>query len=360
MARINFTNESTRAVFAQDNCNYADFHQLMFDTAMGSEKVSKEEANKRIREVMFQVLGVDENCSRRDLRKAIRRHQIDVFEVIEELVPDLLISGWGDNPWFDEFVEIKSNALGDTNEFRAEDDVILTVSEVSGNHHDLIRQRLGEGTVTPIKTSWYGIKIYTEYELFMAGRVDWAAFVQKIYEAFDAKVNEMVHDAVMAAGTKVLPSAQFYKTGSLDKTKLLDLIQNVQMATGNEVVIMGTKVALSKLDALADVNWISETMKNERHTTGRLAMWEGVRLSEIPQAFRKNDPSQVLEDNTKLLIMPVADNRFVKIFDEGDAQIKEVSDGNTNKDKTLEYEYQQKMGVATIIGKKFGVYAITA
>ncbi len=41
--------------------------------------------------------------------------------------------------------------------------------------------------------------------------------------------------------------------------------------------------------------------------------------------------------------MPVADNKFIKIYDEGEAQVKEVSDGNTNMDKTIEYEYQQKM-----------------
>lgn len=358
MAKINFTNESTRAVFAQDNCNYADFHKLMFETALGNEKVSKEEANNKIREVMFQVLDVEENCSRKELRRAIRRHKIDVFEVIEDLLPDLLVSGWGDNPWFNEFVEMKSANTGDTNEFYIEDDVILTVSDLSGGHHDIIRQRLGEGTVAHVKTSWYGVKIYTEYELFMAGRVDWAKFVQKIYEAFDAKINDMVYQAVMAAGESVLPETQFNKSGSLDKTTLLQLVQDVQTATGNEVVIMGTKVALSKLDALADANWISDNMKDERNTLGRLAIWEGVRLSEIPQTFRKGTTTAQV-DNTKLLIMPVADNRFIKIFDEGDAKIKENSDGNTNIDMTMEYEYQQKMGVATIIGKKFGVYTIS-
>ena len=37
----------------------------------------------------------------------------------------------------------------------------------------------------------------------MAGAFDWAAFVQKIYEAFDLKVNSMLYEAVMAAGDKV-------------------------------------------------------------------------------------------------------------------------------------------------------------
>lgn len=58
--------------------------------------------------------------------------------------------------------------------------------------------------------------------------------------------------------------------------------------------------------------------------------------------------------------MPVADNKFVKVFNEGDSQIREVNDSATNMDMTMEYEYQMKMGIATIIGRKFGMWTITA
>ena len=57
--------------------------------------------------------------------------------------------------------------------------------------------------------------------------------------------------------------------------------------------------------------------------------------------------------------MPVADNRFIKIFNEGEAYIKEISNGDTNMDMTMEYEYMLKMGIATIIGKKFGMWTIS-
>lgn len=72
----------------------------------------------------------------------MRRHKLDVFEVIEETLDDLLVSGWGENPFFREFVEEKFMNLGNTNEFWVNDDVILTVSEVSGNHHDLCLIRI--------------------------------------------------------------------------------------------------------------------------------------------------------------------------------------------------------------------------
>lgn len=355
---IKFSNPETRTVFAVNS--YGDFSKLMFDTARGQEKVSKDEANDKIKEVMSHVLGVDETSNRRELRKAIRRHKIDIYEVIEETVENLLVSGWGDNPFFNENVEIKSMDNGDTNEFYVPGEMILTVSEFSGNSHNLIRQRLNEGSTFSVKTSWYGVKIYTEFELFMAGRIDWAAFVQKIYEAFDKKINDMVYEAVMAAGNKVLPTSQFTKTGALVKDTLLTLCEDVQAATGDEVVIMGTKTALSKLTALADVQWISNSMKEERHTTGRLGLFEGIRLVEIPQSFAPNDTTTKQVDNNKLLIMPVADNRFIKIFNEGEPRFYEVADSATNMDMTFEYEYQMKMGVATVIGKKFGMWTITA
>lgn len=193
----------------------------------------------------------------------------------------------------------------------------------------------------------------------MAGKVDWANFIQKIYQAFDKKVNDMVYAAVMSAGNKVAPTNQFTKTGSLNKDTLITLVEDVQAANGVEAVIMGTKTALSKLTALADTDWISNSMKEERNTTGRLGIWEGVRLVEIPQSFAPNDTTTKLVDNTKLLVMPLADNKFIKIYDEGEAQVKEVSDGDTNMDKTIEYEYQQKMGVATVIQRKFGMYTMS-
>ncbi len=193
----------------------------------------------------------------------------------------------------------------------------------------------------------------------MAGRIDWAAFIQKIYEAFDKKMNDMIYKAVMDAGDKVLPTSQFTKTGALVKETMIELVEDVQTANGCEAVIMGTKTALAKLSALTDTQWISNNMKDERYTTGRLGLWEGIRLVEIPQAFAPNDTSKKLVDNNRLLVMPVADNRFIKIYNEGEAEISDVNDGNKNKDKSLEYEYQMKMGVATVIGRKFGTWKIS-
>ena len=106
--KMNFTNQSTREVFAEKD--FASFNKLMFQAATNKLEggVSMEDANKKIREISYAVLGIDENASRKQIRNAIRRHKIDIYEVTEELLQDLLKTGWGDNPFFREFVEIKN------------------------------------------------------------------------------------------------------------------------------------------------------------------------------------------------------------------------------------------------------------
>lgn len=163
--RMIFSNDKVQAIFDNGECSFEAFSDLMKDVAAGkvirnsqNEEVSKEDANKAIRKVMYSILGVDENTNRKELRRAIRRHKTDIFEVIEDTVENMIVTGWGDNPFFNQFVEIKSAAEGETNEFYTQDNVILTVSELSGNHHNLFRQRLGEGKSFNVKTSWYGVR----------------------------------------------------------------------------------------------------------------------------------------------------------------------------------------------------------
>lgn len=196
----------------------------------------------------------------------------------------------------------------------------------------------------------------------MTGYVDWAMFINKVYEAVDKKVNSMIYTALGSVGSSLPAGGQWVKTAPLSaatKDIFVELVDDVRTANGTDVVVMGTKVALSKITALEDVDWVSEDMKKERNTTGRVGYFEGIKLAEIPQVFADGDTTTKLVDNNKLLIMPVADNKFIKVFDEGDAQVKEISDGDTNVDKTIEYEYQLKMGVGVIIGRLFGVWNIT-
>lgn len=367
MAKLMNFDAHVREIFENDDAKFASFNKLMLDVANDNleDGITIKEANAKITAMFKKIIGCDENSSKAEVRKAIRKNQQVLFDLIEEVVPNLLQSGWQDNPFFNEFVETRNIDIGDQNVFYTEDETILTVSKVSGNHWDLDRQRLGKGTTFSVATSWYGIAVYSEYEKLLTGLEDFATFVTKLYEAVDRFVNESIYEAFVSAASELPGGAggagQWVKTGDLgDATKdaFMTLIEDVQMATGMDVVIMGTKAALSKLDGMQKIDWVSNEMKNERYTTGRLGYFEGTRLVEIKQGFKLNDTTHRLVDDKQLFIMPIGDNKFVKVVNEGQPEMRQVQDNVTNQDMTYDFRYMFKIGVGVQIGLRFGVWNI--
>ena len=158
MKNLMMFNTTVQNAFDNDNENFVNFSELLLDVARGEEKVDKRDANKKIVEKFRAALGVDVNDRPQAVRRAIRANKDLVFTLIEETIEEMIISGWMENPFFMQFVETKNLALGDENDFYVEDDSILSVSKVSGNHHNMIRQRLGAGRHFSVAGEWFGIK----------------------------------------------------------------------------------------------------------------------------------------------------------------------------------------------------------
>lgn len=351
---------NVKNVFENDESNYDFFNKLMLDYSHDMlDGISAREANDKIVEIFRNIIGCDEKSTKAEIRRGIRRNQNLIFDLIEVVIDDALISGWQENPFFKEFVEVRNLAMHDKNEFYVPDDSVLSVMKVSGNHHDLLRQRLGAGKTFSVETSWYGIKVYAEFERLLTGLEDFSTLVGKITEAFDRYVNQALYETLIGIGTTL--GSQWYKASAInDTTKetLRTLVMDVSMATGSEVVIMGTYAALSKVYDLTNVSWASGDMKNEKHTTGRFGYWEGIRLVELKQSFKLNDTTQYLIANDVLFIMPVGIEPMIKLVYEGDTQTYQVQDAGTHMDMTYDYEVQTKMGIGVITNQKFGYWKI--
>ena len=230
--------------------------------------------------------------------------------------------------------------------------------KVAGSHHDIVRQRLGAGTVQSISTYWCAVKVYAEFERVVTGAEEFAKFVTKMYEAYDRYVKNALYDAMVGYATSL--TGQFKKTGSITAENLNALCDLVSTATGYPVMIMGTKTALSNVIGLQNAQYISDAMKDEHYRTGTLGMWEGKELVEIPQVFEKGKVGAYKIDNTLLWVMPVADLKFLKLVNEGDTQLRAITDKDTLMDMTYEQEIQTKLGVAIMLNSAFGVYDIDA
>ena len=209
-------------------------------------------------------------------------------------------------------------------------------------------------------------KLYSDFERVLTGAEDWAAFVSKVAEA----INRYLYDALYAAlrGAKENLGANWVKSAALEtanKATLVKLCQDISMATGSEVTIFGARSALSALTAMADVNWAPENVKKEYYANGGvLGNWEGFAVAEIGQGLKRgasiNSASvEYMLDTTSLYIVPTSvANKFIKVVNYGEAQISQVTDRDTNRDMSFEYEMMYKMGINVILNTVFGVWDI--
>ena len=56
--------------------------------------------------------------------------------------------------------------------------------------------------------------------------------------------------------------------------------------------------------------------------------------------------------------MPQSDIKFIKVVNEGDTQLRAITDKDTNMNMTYESEIQTKLGCAVMLNSAFGVWDI--
>ncbi|QHJ85093.1 MAG: hypothetical protein [Bacteriophage sp.] len=364
--RLNFNeyDENLRAQFDEDSVKLAGFARLCADVARHSVlTVDPAKAEKEIRDNILAIYGLDENPTNRQISKALRYHDknIAVFQIIEEVIEDTLVSGWQSDAFFQTLVETKNGRIGDTNSFFIPDDTVISISKINNGHHDMIRQRLGEGREIPIETSSIGAKVYMSMHRYLQAAEDWSRLVAEIAKALTNQVNTMIHQQFVTAG-KNLPEAKWYAGGKMEAAQhdnFIRLISDVQLATGNPARIIGTKLALSQLKNLGDVVWIAEQAKNDIYSMGRLGSFEGTEIVELPNAFAPNSVERYQEDDKNLYIMPINMDKPIKFYWEGDTEIYEVTDPATRQDKSMDYELAATCGCSVVTGKRFGTWVIS-
>lgn len=372
---LKFSTQHLRNVFSDEE-KYKVFRKLCYDLNHGNEifeygddgverAISKDEANKAVRKVLMEICELDETDlkSKKKRKRALKSHLNEVFEVIEEDVDFKVSTAFKDSEWFNEFVEQRNVALGDDEEFWTQDDITLAVAKISGDHHDLTMQNLGEGESFKVHTSTYGMKVGKDIDLILLGRVNFTELTDKIAEAFASMIQTTCYEEVYNASSKLPNNSQFVKSGPLSsetKEKFDTLLEDVATANEAEIVIMGTKMALKKMNALTDIDWRSNSQKEAVASLGHLGTYEVTDLIEIPQRFARNDVTKKLIDNKMLLIFAKNQEKFVKFVDKGETEITE--DGQNKGDLADDfqtYEVQREMGVSTILPRYFGVWKIT-
>lgn len=303
-----------------------------------------------LRNAFYDLLGTTE-ITKKMLKRNTNKEL--VFEVLTEVITENFLKSVEQDEFFTQFVEYKNIELGDTNEFYVEDDGILTVSEHSGNHWNIRRQKLEGGTRFPVATKAYSIGVYADFYAFLTGRVSFEKLIAKTSQALRLKFYEEIA-ASFASGAAQLP-AQFQASGVYSEQDLIELHDHVQASSGSNPIIFGTKSALAKITSGLAVEWYSNEMKNERNSTGRIGTYLGMTLVELP-VVHKAGTFDFAYDNNQLLVLPNNNDRFIKFVWEGDEEIKQTENQRENNDMNHEYLYITRFGTSVVFSSLFGLY----
>jgi len=307
-----------------------------------TENFSKEKVNDSLRKHLIELNGGEEKITDRSFRK-----HPELFEFLEETLSVLVSEGLQEQ--FQEFAEVRDVEFGQQPVFHIPDTKLFPVAVVSDGIGNLRKQRIDNGELV-VPTKFRGVAIYEELTRVMAGRTDWVEMVNRVAKSYNQKILTEVYDAIYNSFDKL--TAPFKTSGTYNESELLELAQHVEAEANADVLIFGTKKALSKIKP----SEYSDNMLDRKNELGFLRIWNGYEMREIKQTHKAGTYEFAISDNF-LLVVPTTGDKMVKIVNEGETRIIEES-GLDNQDFSQTYTFLKKTGISIVTGTKYGVYRL--
>lgn len=312
-----------------------------------SKQYGEVSGDKVFRNLINDALGQEQGTKKIDYY-AWQEHKNKVFQIISVAVDEVLPTILTDQ--LDSLAEVRNVGLGDEVVFSFEDDSLFRVGLVASGTRDLRRQELHGGSYT-VETDWYGAKLFTELERFLAGHVNWRAWIDRIAKSFANQLQVMIADAFMGSYDDLRAARKH--AGAFSTEELGEIARHVQVASGNKpVAVYGTRTALAQISEHA---YESEGMKDAMNNVGYVGSVAGLDLVALPDAYKAGTEEFALDSNT-LLVLP-QNEKLVSIVLEGQPLMKEADGGNRN-DMQIEFEYLKKLGVQVAQSSVYGMYRL--
>lgn len=276
------------------------------------------------------------------------RNKVEINEIIEENVNEALKVKVGDA--LDVIAEVTHIGHGEKKEYNVRNGR-LTVEYVALGT-EIRRQKIYKGKLTAEPRA-IGGSVYAEWDDVLAGRAEaFTDMIDELVEAIHAKVLSTIQDTFIAAMDSA-PAANKYM-GAFNLGQLRT-VSNTVAAYGRPVIV-GTGIALSNItqDEGFQAN-MSDSMRDQFNSDGFIGVWEGKALVQLPNTFADDNNEEWVLDNNQIYVMPVGNDKPVKVTLEGGAELLEqqsFEDGSITK-KTI-----QKVGVNVLQVQNLGLVTI--
>lgn len=284
--------------------------------------------------------------------QAMRRNNIAIFEIIEEIVNTTIGENVLDSPFVNSFVEVKNRALGDDTAFYTEGG-LLTVASFAGNHWDTNRQHIDLGSEFTLPKEWIYIHVYEDLERFLLGITPLEKMVDKVYKSINKYIQDRIYAQFQSVSNAV--PAEFTASGNSEEA-IGDLCDLVQAAGGyGSLTLAGTKAALRKLAGVVPDKMFSDTQKEAKAATGSIGEWEGNKLMVIPQTLKSGTFELALSDSDVFIMG--GDTKPIKLEFIGDTRSDMDTTGKKYNDMSVDVQVQTKMGIGMVLPQYFGRFS---
>lgn len=288
-----------------------DIVKLAVDAYKGNvEKYSVAQSQETLRQALIEA---NNGKTTLDYR-AIRDGKCGgLFTLIETILDRTISEGLSADDFYNEFVEVRNVAEGDSPIFEIEDSDLFVVSDVADGTQGIRRQRLTGMNQTQIPTTMKMVRIYEELNRVLSGRVDFNDMITKVSESFNQKLLNDIYTLWVSATADQLGGAKYFPTaGAYNEEALLDVIAHVEAAAGGQTAtILGTKKALRNLKESID----SDAAKDEMHNFGYVGKFYGSPVVATPQRHKVGTSEFVLDDN--MLTIVAGAEKPIKVVYEG-------------------------------------------
>ena len=282
------------------------------------------------------------------------RNRYDIYDIIitvaDEVVPAKTYDVLG------MFAEIKSVPQGQKALFRVNGlgrnraKKLLTQVGLSGLYETF---RLDSSTFE-LGGKAIGGAASIDFERFLDGADNMADLMDIITEGLTDAVFGEVQKALVAA-FNVMPDTNKSTNSTFIPKEMLRIV-NVVKAYGGNAVIFATPEFVGEMgpDAIAPNTYHDDDI-DAIHKTGRIKIFRGTPIVEIPQSFVDENNVQTWINPQNAYILPTGKEKVVKIVFEGNTQIWDLK----NPDNSMEIHTYKKIGTAIMTYHNWGIYQNT-
>ena len=284
------------------------------------------------------------------------RNKYDIFAIIienaDEIVPAKIMDA------MNQFAEVITLKQGETKLFkrgglgRNRAKKFLTQVGLSGVYESF---RLDTETFT-INMKAIGGAVSIDFERMMDGAETLAEFMDVLTEAQVDGIYGEVQKALMAAEKNMSTTNKV--VGSYTAENLQKLVNTVKVYGGGATIFASPEfVAAMGPDAIVPALATAHAIYNPKDiediaTYGRVKMFRGCPIVELPQSFLDEKNEQVMIHPQYAYILPTGKEKVVKVLMEGQTQIWDY----VNADQSIEVNTYRKIGVGVLTFHNWAIY----